>query len=326
VTLGHTYPLRLVCRLLGVPRSSAYYTPATPTDDTMLANAILDLAEEWPTYGYRRITEMLRRLDWRVNAKRVRRIMDDLGLAGSAPPRRVRTTNSDHAFPRYANLVKDLKIVAPEHVWVADITYVKLPHEFVYLAIIMDVFTRIIRGWNLGRSLDQSLTLAALERALLLGVPKIHHSDQGVQYAATAYVEKLRSHGTAISMAAVGEPRENGYAERLMRTLKEEAVSLSDYRTLAEARSQLASFIDAIYNTKRIHSSLGYLTPREFEARWQAEAVSRTMALSDGEDRAPVGTDPSASSGPVPMGAAGCCSARSVGSESDKSNQVVSEI
>jgi transposase InsO family protein len=325
MTLAKSYPLRLVCRLLGVPRSSVYYAPKPPPDETLLANAVLDLCEEWPVFGYRRITWMLRRLDWKVNAKRVRRIMADLGLGGLAPARGVRTTNSAHAFPRYGNLVKDLNIQHPEQVWVADITSVKLPKEFVYLAIVMDVFTRIIRGWHLGRSLDQGLTLAALERALVFGTPRIHHSDQGVQYAATAYVERLQSRGVLLSMAKVGEPRENGYAERLMRTIKEEEVTLSDYRDFAEARRNLEQFIDAIYNVKRIHSSLGYLTPREFEARWQERQAMATTSATAAEDRAPVGTDPSAAAGPSPIGAAECCSVASAGPQSDKSISIASD-
>jgi len=268
MTLADTYPIRLVCRLLGVPRSSVYYTPQPAADEAMLKTALLDLAGEWPTYGYRRLTAMLKRLGWRVNAKRVRRWMDELNLAGAPPVRKTRTTDSGHAFPRYPNLVKDLKIRRPEQVWVADITYIRLHDEFVYLAVVMDVFTRSIRGWHLGRDLDQGLTLAALERALVVAVPTIHHSDQGVQYAAAPYVERLQKLGVRLSMAAIGEPRENGFAERLVRTIKEEEVDLSDYRDFAEARSQIGHFIDAVYNVKRIHSSLGYLTPSEFEQQW----------------------------------------------------------
>jgi putative transposase len=211
----------------------------------------------------------MKRLGWPVNAKRVRRWMDELGLCGAPPVRKTRTTNSAHAFPRYPNLVKDLKIQRPDDVWVADITYIRLHDEFIYLAVLMDVFTRSIRGWHLGRDLDQSLTLAALERALVVGTPTIHHSDQGLQYAAAAYVERLTGLRVQPSMAAVGEPRENGYAERLMRTIKEEEVELSEYRDLADARGQIGQFIDAVYNVKRIHSSLGYLTPKEFEEQWR---------------------------------------------------------
>jgi transposase InsO family protein len=278
MTLAGSYPVRLVCRLLGVPRSSVYYTPQPAADEAMLKTALLDLAGEWPTYGYRRLTAMMKRLGWRVNAKRVRRWMDELNLAGAPPVRKTRTTDSGHAFPRYPNLVKDLKIRRPEQVWVADITYIRLHDEFVYLAVVMDVFTRSIRGWHLGRDLDQGLTLAALERALVVAVPTIHHSDQGVQYAAAPYVERLQKLGVKLSMAAIGEPRENGFAERLVRTIKEEEVDLSDYRDFAEARGQIGHFIDAVYNVKRIHSSLGYLTPREFEEQWRVKRGRRTTA------------------------------------------------
>ena len=275
--LAKTYPIRLVCRLLGVPRSSVYY-PARPRadDEAMLKTALLDLAGEWPTYGYRRLTAMMRRLDWPVNGKRVRRWMEELGIHGAAPVRKKRTTNSNHAFPRYPNLVKDLEITRPDHVWVADITYIRLRREFVYLAILMDVFTRSIRGWHLSRGLDQGLTLAALERALVVAVPQVHHSDQGVQYAANAYVERLQKLNVNLSMAAIGEPRENGYAERFMRTIKEEEVDLSEYQDFADAHRQITRFLDDVYNVKRIHSSLGYLTPMEFEAQWRAKRSTAT--------------------------------------------------
>jgi putative transposase len=270
--LAKDYPIRLVCRLLEVPRSSIYY-PAQPVpdDEAMLKVVLLDLAAQWPTYGYRRLTAMMRRLDWPVNGKRVRRWMEELNLTGEAPKRTTRTTNSNHAFPRFPNLVKDLEISMPDQVWVADITYIRLRREFVYLAVIMDVFTRCLRGWHLGRSLEQGLTLAALERALLVATPQIHHSDQGVQYAATAYVERLQRLNVTLSMAAIGEPRENGYAERLMRTIKEEEVDLSEYHDFADAHRQIRRFLDDVYNIKRIHSALGYLTPLEFEQQWRLE-------------------------------------------------------
>lgn len=271
--LAKEYPIRVVCRLLGVPRSSIYYAAQpVPDDEAMLKTVLLDTAGEWPTYGYRRLTALMRRLGWRVNSKRVRRWMDELGIHGMTPTRTKRTTNSKHAFPRYPNLVKDLEITRPNQVWVADITYIRLRREFVYLAILMDVFTRTIRGWHLGRDLDQGLTLAALERALLVAVPEMHHSDQGLQYAATAYVERLQNLGVTLSMAAIGEPRENGYAERLMRTIKEEEVNLSEYHDFADANRQIAQFLDDVYNVKRIHSSLGYRTPREFEEQWRTTA------------------------------------------------------
>jgi putative transposase len=279
--LAETYPIRPVCRLLGVPRSSIYYSARpVPDDEAVLKTALLDLAGEWPTYGYRRLTAMMRRLDWPVNGKRVRRWMAELNLTGAPPTRGKRTTNSHHPFPRYPNLVKDLEITRPNQVWVADITYIRLRREFVYLAVLMDVFTRNIRGWHLGRSLDQGLTLAALERALVVATPQVHHSDQGVQYAATAYVERLQKLGVNLSMAAIGEPRENGYAERLMRTIKEEEVNLSDYQDFADAHRQIMRFLDDVYNIKRIHSALGYLTPREFEEQWRSERAKNTTTTT----------------------------------------------
>ena len=279
--LAQTYPIRLVCRLLGVPRSSVYYPPRPPlADEAMLKTALLDVAGEWPTYGYRRLTAMMRRLGWPMNSKRVRRWMDELGIHGAPPTRKRRTTNSNHAFPRYPNLVQDLEITRPDQVWVADITYIRLRREFVYLAVLMDVFTRSIRGWHLGRDLEQGLTLAALERALVVAVPQVHHSDQGVQYAATVYVERLQNLGVTLSMAAVGEPRENGYAERLVRTIKEEEVDLSEYQDFADAHQQITRFLDDVYNVKRIHSSLGYLTPREFEEQWRAEHAAATTTVT----------------------------------------------
>jgi putative transposase len=273
--LADDYPVRLLCRALNCPRAGLYRTPATADDEADLRRAVARLAGTWPTYGYRRIAVLLRREGRPVNAKRVRRVMADLGLQGKAPARRVRTTDSAHAFPRYPNLVEGLAVERPEQVWVADITYVRLRAEFVYLAVLMDVFTRGVRGWQLGRSLDGPLTLAALGRALRAGTPEVHHSDQGVQYAATAYVTRLTSRGVSISMAAVGKPEENGFAERLMRTIKEEEVALTEYRDFADARRQLGRFLDAVYNRKRIHSSLGYLTPEEFEQQWRAGRAGR---------------------------------------------------
>ena len=166
---------------------------------------------------------MLKRQGQRgVNHKRVARLMQELGLMGKLPVKRKRTTNSQHAFQRYPNRVMTVEIERPDQVWVGDITYIRLQQDFVYLAVLMDVFTRSIRGWHLARNMDQSLTLTALTRGLEKGIPEIHHSDQGVQYAATDYVDLLKEHGVQISMAEVGQAWQNGYAERLMRTIKEE--------------------------------------------------------------------------------------------------------
>jgi len=259
--------IRFLCETLDVHRGALYHQPRL-REDQSVRDALRELAGEWPTYGYRRLTRMLHRQGHPVNAKRVRRLMHEMGICGEAPARRVRTTDSAHPFPRYPNLVEVLEVVRPDQVWVADITYIRLNKEFVYLAVLMDVFSRGIRGWHLGRSLEQELTITALRRALERGRPEIHHSDQGVQYAATAYVELLTAAGTQISMASVGEPKENGYAERLMRTIKEEEVDLSEYEDFADAWRQLGRFLDDVYNRKRIHSALGYLTPSEFEQQW----------------------------------------------------------
>ena len=240
-----------------------------------MKEALRELAGAWPTYGYRRLTKMLHRQGIQVNQKRVRRLMHELGIVGDAPKRKPRTTDSNHAYPRFVNLVEGLEVTRPEQVWVADITYIKLRKEFVYLAVLMDVFTRCIRGWHLGRSLEQELTMTALGRAFERGCPEIHHSDQGVQYAATAYVDMLKAREVKISMASVGEPEENGYAERLMRTIKEEEVDLSEYEDYGDALRGLERFLNDVYNHKRIHSSLGYLTPAEFEQQWMSKKRSQ---------------------------------------------------
>jgi len=156
----------------------------------------------------------------------------------------------------------------PDQVWVSDITYIRLHQEFVYLAIILDVYTRAVRGWCLSRLLDQELTLTALRSPLENRRPQIHHSDQGIQYAAYAYVHLLKQRGVQISMAAVGKAEKNGYAERFMRTIKEEEVDLSEYQDFQDASRQIAQFIEDVYMMKRIHSSLGYLTPAEYESAW----------------------------------------------------------
>jgi transposase InsO family protein len=265
--LAPEYPVKTICAVLDLPRSSYYHKPAEAADEP-LRSALLSEAEAWPTYGYRRLTAQLRRDGWQVNHKRIRRLMHELGLQGQAPQRRVRTTNSQHGFRRYPNLVQNLSITHPHQVWVADITYVRLAHRFVYLAVILDVFTRRICGWHLSHSLDQSLTLHALQMALQEATPEIHHSDQGGQYAATAYVDRLKAAGVAISMAAVGEAWQNGYAERVIRTVKEEEVDLSDYQNFHDAYRQIGRFLTDVYNRKRIHSALGYLTPAEFDAAY----------------------------------------------------------
>ena len=266
--LADDYSVSLLCGLLKSPRSSYYYQHKLH-DETEVKSAIEDVVIEWPTYGYRRVTKQLHRNGRDVNHKRVHRLMHEMGLLVKTKRKARKTTNSEHDFPRYLNLVQDMEIVYPDQVWVSDITYIRLRDEFVYLAVIMDVFTRSIRGWHLGRSLDQTLTLIALDRALAGHTPKIHHSDQGIQYAAAAYIQMLRAVGADISMAEIGEAWQNGYAERLIRTIKEEEVDLSDYECYIDAVSQLGRFLNDVYMHKRIHSSLGYLTPAEFEEQWR---------------------------------------------------------
>ena len=247
--------------------SSHYYQPVE-RDESALRAAISGLCAQWPTYGYRRITAELKRAGWPVNHKRVARLMAEMGLQAKVRRAGKRTTDSNHDGPRFANLVGELVVTHPDQVWVADITYIRLLRCFVYLAVVMDVFTRAIRGWELSRSLDHSLTCAALQCALLNGRPEIHHSDQGVQYAAQEYVDSLHRVGAAVSMSDKGAAWQNGYAERLMRTIKEEEVYLSEYLDFHDARRQLGRFLDDVYMHKRIHSALGYLTPVEFESQW----------------------------------------------------------
>jgi putative transposase len=262
------FPINTLCEVPGVARSSVYYAPR-PAEGRSLRDALIEVAGRWPTYGYRRLTKRLKREGRVINSKLVRKLMHEPGIVGKAPQRKPRTTDSGHAYPRFPNLVEALEVTRPEQVWVADITYIRLRKEFVYLAVLMDVFTRRIRGRHLGRGPDQELTLVALRRALEGGCPEIHHSDQGVQYAATAYVEVLTGREVKVSMASVGVPEENGYAERLMRTIKEEEVALSEYEDFADAWRQLGEFLDDVYNTKRIHSSLGYLTPEGFASEYR---------------------------------------------------------
>jgi transposase InsO family protein len=277
--LAQDYPLKLICKALELARSTFYYQPK-PRQDQALRRAIERVIETWPRYGYRRITEQLKREGWAVNSKRIRRLMREMGLQAVRKRQKRRTTDSRHTFPRFPNLVQGLEIVRPDQVWAADITYIRLRKGFVYLAVIMDVFTRAIRGWHLGRGLDQSLTMTALEKALQKAQPEIHHSDQGVQYAATEYVETLWQAGVQISMADIGDPTQNGHVERLIRTIKEEEVDLSEYENYHDAYHQIERFLEDVYMFKRIHSSLGYLTPAEFERDWMTR---ETMEVSPQE-------------------------------------------
>ena len=270
------FPVITLCKTLELSRSS-YYHIETALDNVELLSAIQGVLAEFPTYGSRRVTAQLRRQPYETvaNRKRIQRVMRENGLLQPQKRRKIRTTNSQHGYPRYLNLVKGLEVTHPEHVWVSDITYIRLGSGFVYLAVIMDLFTRRIRGWQLSRTIDQQLTLDALKMALEDYLPEIHHSDQGVQYAANNYTDLLRKNNVQISMAAIGKAEENGYAERLMRTIKEEEVDLTEYENFSDGYSQIRHFLEDVYQYKRIHSSLGYLTPCEFEDAWWEERLQQ---------------------------------------------------
>lgn len=266
--LAASYPVQMLCEVVDLPPSTYYYQSHT-SDDLDLREALEGIAVQQPRYGSRRLTEERKRAGWQINRKRVQRLMQEENLLVQVR-HYCRTTTSEHGYGRYPNLIKHLEIVKPDQVWCADLTYIRLPKQFVYLAVILDLFTRSIRGWELAGNMLESLPKAALERALSKGHPEIHHSEQGVQYAATGYTSVLQTAQVQISMSARGRPTENAFVERFMRTLKEEEVSLNEYENLADARAHLTHFLDQVYQQKRIHSSLGYLTPVEFEAHWNA--------------------------------------------------------
>lgn len=258
--------MSLLCDLVDLPRSTFYYTSRV-LPDLELRDAMEDVALDFPRYGYRRMTVELRRRGWSVNHKKVLRLMRENNLLVEVR-RLVRTTYSQHPFGRYPNLLQNMLIVRPDQAWVGDITYIRVQAEFLYLAVLMDLFTRAIRGWHLARHLTEDLTTVALERALASRRPEIHHSDQGIQYAASGYVARLKAVEAQISMAAKGQPTQNAFAERLMRTLKDEEVYLHDYLDFDDACQHIGRFLDEVYMTKRVHSALGYLTPAEFEAQF----------------------------------------------------------
>jgi transposase InsO family protein len=271
-TAEPAFSLRHLCSLFAVGRTW-YYTHPTPearaARDLDVREAIEAIVLEFPGYGYRRVTAQLHRDEWHVNHKRVLRIMRQEALLCQLKRGFVPTTDSAHGLRRYPNLVKELVLDHLDQAWVADLTYIRLPQAFVYLATILDAYSRRCIGWHLSRAIDTRLTVVALEMALAHRQPApglIHHSDQGGQYASADYVARLEAAGLQLSMAASGNPYENAKAESFFKTLKREEVYLNEYRTFAEAEARLEHFIEDVYNVKRLHSSLGYLPPVEFEA------------------------------------------------------------
>ena len=250
--------------------------------DMELRDAIQKIAVEWPSYGRPRITEELRRRGWMVNAKRVRRLMREDNLLCVRKRKFVVTTDSHHARRVYPNLARNMILTAPDQLWVADITYIRLRDEFVFLAVILDACSRRVIGWELDRTLEDSLTLAALRMALSRRIAEpglVHHSDRGSQYASNEYTELLQDRGITISMSRKGNPWDNAACESFMKTLKYEEVYRTEYRDLAEARASIREFLEKVYNQKRLHSALGYLPPAEFEAQHRKEAAGRQLSL-----------------------------------------------
>lgn len=242
---------------------------------------------EFAGYGYRRVTAQLRRDGWQINAKRVLRVMRQESLLCHLKRRWTQTTDSTHGLRTYPNLLKEKKAVRLNEIWVADITYVRLPHGFCYLAAILDAFSRKVVGWNLSETMDARLAVGALTLALQARQPHagfVHHSDQGVQYACREYVERLEAAGAQVSMSGRGRPRDNAQAESFFRTLKTEEVYLQEgagYSTVAEARKRLGHFVETVYNQKRLHSSLGYVPPEEFETAWKQQQDKQISKSAD---------------------------------------------
>jgi transposase InsO family protein len=247
-----------------------------------LRNQIQHIALRWPAYGYRRVHAELVRQGWKVNHKRILRLMRSDNLLCVRRQKFIFTTDSRHGLPIYPNLIEGLVVTRIDQLWVADITYIRLQLEFVYLAVLLDAFSRRCLGWALQRSLEAVLALKALRMALRHRRPKpglVHHSDRGVQYASRDYTAELQQHGIRISMSRTASPYDNAQAESFMKTLKYEEVYRTEYRSLEDARASIGEFLDKIYNRERLHSALGYRPPLEFERHLRhAQAMGRGQA------------------------------------------------
>ncbi len=255
-----------------VSRASYYRWQASSQipGDMELRDQMQRIALEFPAYGYRRITEELKRRNWSVNHKRILRLMRQDNLLCVRRRRFVLTTDSRHGLPVHPNLARDIVPTAVNQLWVADITYVRLRLEFIYLSVILDAFSRRVVGWALARTLEAELALAALRMALAERRPApglVHHSDRGVQYACGDYTGLLTEHGIRISMSRAGNPYDNALAESFMKTLKYEQVYREEYRDLNDAYASIGEFIEVVYNQRRLHSALGYVPPVEFEQK-----------------------------------------------------------
>ena len=272
MSLATPIPLERLCQLALVSRAGFYrWKDAQPATDADLdlRDEIQRIALEFPYYGWPRITAELEKRGWQANHKRVYRIMrEDNLLCLRRRKFAVATTNSNHSRPIYQNLARGMALTGINQLWVADITYIRLELEFVYLAVILDVFSRRVIGWALDRTLEDELTIAALRMALESRSPApglVHHSDRGVQYASGDYTGLLKDRQITISMSRKGNPYDNAFCESFMKTLKYDEVHRQEYRDLAEARASIEHFIERVYNQKRLHSALGYNAPAEFE-------------------------------------------------------------
>jgi putative transposase len=280
-------PRSQACALLEMGRGSFYRpgagercsTHAPQGEEAALLAAMERIVLEFPGYGYPRVTRQLQREGFWVNHKRVYRLMQKAQLLQRRKRGQIRTTNSEHGWPIYPNLLAECgwrTLTRPDEAWGADLTYVRLGEGFCYLAVLLDLFSRRIVGWDLSESLEAEGALSALNMALSQRRPEagwIHHSDRGVQYACRGYVQRLTQVGARISMTGVGEPKENAQAERVIRTVKEEEVDLQEYRSFAEARQGIGRFIEEVYNRRRLHSALGYRPPSEFEELFAAGVI-----------------------------------------------------